>query len=214
MYGVLDSINYPDSTSSGATSTSALPEPVQQRLREVSKRVMRHIGWRQATFSIEFFDDPATDGISILEINPRHSQHAELFAYVDGVPNHHCMLALALDEDPTMPSGRGLMPGPPSWHDRWFADGVVREVPSPEEVARIEKEIPGVRIDIVPDEGQRLSDVDQQDSYSCTEVAHIFTWAAPTSSSTARRSPLRRRAAPRLRPPDRPYDRPHGLEVT
>lgn len=53
----------------------------------------------------------------------------------------------------------------------------MREVPPPEELARIEKEIPGVRIDVVPDEGQRLSDVDQQDSYSY-EVAHIFTGGA------------------------------------
>ncbi len=179
VYGVLDSINYPDSTSFLRHQyPSALPEPVQERLREVSKRVMRHIGWRLATFSIEFFYDPATDGISILEINPRHSQaHAELFAYVDGVPNHHCMLALALGENPAMPVRQGPYALAAKWYYRWFADGIVREVPSPEELARIEKEIPGVRIDIVPDEGQRLSDVDQQDSYSY-ELAHIFTGGA------------------------------------
>jgi hypothetical protein len=179
VYGVLDSINYPDSTSFLRHQyPSALPDPVQQRLHEVSKRVMRRIGWRQATFSIEFFYDPATDGISILEINPRHSQaHAELFAYVDGVPNHHCMLALALGADPAMPFRQGPYALAAKWYYRWFADGVVREVPPPEELARIEKEIPGVRIDIVPDQGQRLSDVDQQDSYSY-EVAHIFTGGA------------------------------------
>jgi hypothetical protein len=67
VYGVLDSINYADSTSFLRHQyPSALPDPVQRRLREVSSRVMRHIGWRQATFSIEFFYDPATDGISIL----------------------------------------------------------------------------------------------------------------------------------------------------
>ncbi len=223
VYGVLDSINYPDSTSFLRHQyPSALPEPVQERLREVSKRVMRHIGWRLATFSIEFFYDPATDGISILEINPRHSQaHAELFAYVDGVPNHHCMLALALGENPAMPVRQGPYALAAKWYYRWFADGIVREVPSPEELARIEKEIPGVRIDIVPDEGQRLSDVDQQDSYSY-ELAHIFT-GVPTSANCARSttavwphydspSTARPTRRPTVRPTPRPERRMRYIE--
>lgn len=44
----------------------------------------------------------------------------------------------------------------------------------PERIAAIEREIPGVRVDVVPGEGQKLSTVSQQDSYSY-EVAHIFT---------------------------------------
>lgn len=140
VYGVLDSINYADSTSFLRHQyPSALPDPVQRRLREVSSRVMQHIGWRQATFSIEFFYDPATDGISILEINPRHSQaHAELFAYVDGVPNHHCMLALALGQDPAMPFRQGPHALAAKWYHRWFTDGVVREIQvRPQHTARV-----------------------------------------------------------------------------
>ncbi|MFE2991066.1 acetyl-CoA carboxylase biotin carboxylase subunit family protein [Streptomyces sp. NPDC059262] len=179
VYGILDSINYPESTSFLRHQyPSALPEPVQERLREVSARVMRRIGWKEATFSIEFFYDPATDEIAILEINPRHSQsHAELFANVDGVPNHHCMLALALGREPAIPFRRGPYALAAKWYYRWFTDGVVHEVPSPEELTRIEEAIPGVRIDVVPDEAQRLSDIGQQDSYSY-EVAHIFTGGA------------------------------------
>ncbi|MFF3491781.1 acetyl-CoA carboxylase biotin carboxylase subunit family protein [Streptomyces sp. NPDC002795] len=176
VYGVLDSINYPDSTSFLRHQyPSALPEPVQQRLRSVAERVMRHIGWSEATFSIEFFHDPATDRTAILEINPRHSQsHAELFTYVDGAANHHSMLALALGRDPALPRRKGPYTLAAKWYYRWFTDGVVHRVPSDEEIARIEREIPGVRIDLVPDEPQHLSDSGHQDSYSY-EVAHIFT---------------------------------------
>jgi biotin carboxylase len=176
VYGVLDSINYPDSTSFLRHQyPSALPAPVQQRLRDVSERVMRRIGMSEATFSIEFFYDPRTDSVAVLEINPRHSQsHAELFQYVDGVPNHHCMLALALGEDPALPNRQGPYALAAKWYYRWFTDGVVRRIPSAEEVERIAESIPGVRIDVVPEEAQRLSDVGQQDSYSY-EVAHIFT---------------------------------------
>ncbi|MBT2396710.1 ATP-grasp domain-containing protein [Streptomyces sp. ISL-100] len=176
VYGVLDSINYPDSSSFLRHQyPSALPEPVVRRLHDVSKRVMRQIGMDAATFSIEYFYDPQTDAINLLEINPRHSQsHAELFEYVDGVPNHHCMLALALGEDPALPHRSGPYEVAAKWYYRWFADGAARRVPTPADIARIEREIPGVRVDVVPDEGQRLSDTPQQDSYSY-ELAHIFT---------------------------------------
>ncbi|GHH53018.1 ATP-grasp domain-containing protein [Streptomyces candidus] len=176
VYGVLDSINYPGSSSFLRHQyPSALPEPVIGRLHDVSKKVMRQVGMDAATFSIEYFYDPQRDALNLLEINPRHSQsHAELFEYVDGVPNHHCMLSLALGRDPALPHRAGPYQVAAKWYYRWFADGTVRQAPGPEDIARIEKEIPGVRIDIVPDEGQRLSDTEQQDSYSY-EIAHIFT---------------------------------------
>ncbi|MET8021632.1 ATP-grasp domain-containing protein [Streptomyces decoyicus] len=176
VYGTLDSINYPDSSSFLRHQyPSALPEPVVRRLRDVSERVMRQIGMDSATFSIEYFYDPQTDEINLLEINPRHSQsHAELFEYVDGAPNHHCMLGLALGEDPGLRDNAGPYTHAAKWYFRWFADGVVHSVPTQEEIARIERDIPGVRLHMVPEEGQRLSRMPEQDSYSF-ELAHIFT---------------------------------------
>ncbi|MFJ4832945.1 acetyl-CoA carboxylase biotin carboxylase subunit family protein [Streptomyces sp. NPDC088747] len=176
VYGVLDSINYPGSSSFLRHQyPSTLPAPVLQRLRDVSKRVIKQIGMDSATFSIEYFYDPGADELNLLEINPRHSQsHAELFEYVDGVPNHHHMLSLALDKDPAVARGAGPYRLAAKWYYRWFADGVVHGVPDEEAVRRIEREIPGVRVDMIPDEGQRLSRMPEQDSYSF-EVAHIFT---------------------------------------
>ncbi|MFI8848813.1 ATP-grasp domain-containing protein [Streptomyces sp. 891-h] len=176
VYGVLDSVNYPDTPSFLRHQyPSRLPEPVQERLAAASERVIRQIGMDAATFSIEFFYDPGKDEIKLLEINPRHSQsHAELFDYVDGVPNHHCMLALAFGRDPALPHRAGPYLCAAKWYHRWFTDGVARRVPSAAEIARVEEEIPGVRIDVVPAEGQRLRNLTQQDSYSY-EIAHIYT---------------------------------------
>lgn len=176
VYGVLDSINYPDSPCFLRHQyPSTLPPPVIAQLHDVTERVMRGIGFDSATFSIEYFYDPGTREINLLEINPRHSQsHAELFQYVDGVPNHHCMVSLALGDDPRMPHREGPYAMAAKWYHRWFTDGVVSRVPGPEEIARIERETPGVRIDVVPEEGSRLSELPQQDSYSY-ELAHIFT---------------------------------------
>ncbi|WP_128382249.1 ATP-grasp domain-containing protein [Streptomyces cavernae] len=179
VYGTLDSINYPDSPCFLRHQyPSTLPQPVLSELHDVSERVMRQIGMDSATFSIEYFYDPRTQEISLLEINPRHSQsHAELFQYVDGVPNHHCMVRLALGDDPRMPHREGQYAMAAKWYHRWFTDGVVRRVPGPEDIARIERETPGVRVEVIPEAGSRLSDLPQQDSYSY-ELAHIFTGGA------------------------------------
>ncbi|MFI6124498.1 acetyl-CoA carboxylase biotin carboxylase subunit family protein [Streptomyces sp. NPDC051064] len=176
VYGVLDSINYPASPCFLRHQyPSSLPAPVIRKLHDVSERTMERIGMDEATFSIEYFYDPKTQDISLLEINPRHSQsHAELFDYVDGAPNHHRMISLALGRDPQLTGGKGRYAVAAKWYYRWFGDGKVHEVPTPERIAAIEREIPGVRIEVVPEEGQKLSTVSGQDSYSY-EVAHIFT---------------------------------------
>ncbi|WP_030254909.1 ATP-grasp domain-containing protein [Streptomyces violens] len=185
VYGTLDSINYPDSSSFLRHQyPSTLPPDVVRRLRTASERVMRQIGMEAATFSIEFFYDPHTDRINLLEINPRHSQsHAQIFHYVEGVPNHHIMVALALGKDPRLTYGTGPYSMGAKWYYRWFTDAVVKDVPSDADIERIEQEIPGVRIDMVPEPGKRLSDSPQQDSYSC-ELAHIFTGADSVEEMT------------------------------
>ena len=165
---MLDSITYPERSSFLRHQyPSQLPEPVQRRLVEVSERVIERVGLNWTTFSVEFFCDPDSGDVCLLEINPRHSQsHAQLFADVDGIANHHAMVELALGQDPDLPRGEGPYDISAKWYHRRFEDGVLRRDPTPEEVARIEREIPGVRVTPVPREGQRLSELLGQDSYS------------------------------------------------
>lgn len=168
VYGVLDSITYPGRSSFLRHQyPSQLPEPVRKRLVELSERVIERVGLNWTTFSVEFFCDPDSGDVSLLEINPRHSQsHAQLFADVDGIANHHAMVELALGRAPDLPHGEGPYEIAAKWYHRRFEDGVLRRGPSPEEVARIEREIPGVRVTPVAREGQRLSELLGQDSYS------------------------------------------------
>jgi hypothetical protein len=168
VYGVLDSITYPERSSFLRHQyPSQLPERVQRRLVEISERVIACIGLDWTTFSVEFFCDPGSGDVCLLEINPRHSQsHAQLFADVDGIANHHAMVELALGRDPDLPRAKGPYAIAAKWYHRRFEDGVLRRGPTPEEVARIEREIPGVRVTPVPREGQRLSELLGQDSYS------------------------------------------------
>jgi hypothetical protein len=178
VHGVLDSITYPDRSSFLRHQyPSQLPERVQQRLVEVSERVIERVGLDWTTFSVEFFCDPESGEVSLLEINPRHSQsHALLFEHVDGIANHHAMVQLALGYDPDMPSGKGPYGIAAKWYHRRFTDGLLRRGPSEEELARVEREVPGVHVAPVPREGQRLSELPSQDSYSY-ELADVIVGA-------------------------------------
>ena len=177
VYGVLDSLIYPEVSSFLRHQyPSQLPERMRERLADVSRRLMAKIGLDNATFSIEFFCDPDTGEINVLEINPRHSQaHAELFEHVDGFPNHHYMLAAALGEDPG-PRGTGPYGISALWYLRRFSDGVLLRGPAEDEIAAIERDLDGVRIHRKAPDGARLSDQPGQDSYSY-ELAQIVVGA-------------------------------------
>src|SRR5699024_15787 len=76
---------------------------VQERMSDISRRVVAKTGLAQSTFNIEFFWDEPTGALNVLEVNARHSQeHAPLFEMVDGVSNHQAMLDVAFGRTPQM----------------------------------------------------------------------------------------------------------------
>jgi hypothetical protein len=168
VYGTVDSITCPDSTSFLRYQyPSSLPSAVTQRMAELSGRVIRQIGLDGITFNIEFFWDSDHDTISLLEVNPRHSQsHAELFEQVDGVANHDHMLQLALGREPRPRHREGTYDIAAKWFVRRATDGVASRVPTAEEVEQVERGIPGCTVDVTVAVGDRLSELYDQDSYS------------------------------------------------
>jgi len=157
---------------------STIPAPVADRMTELSRRVIRQIGLDGITFNIEYFWDAERDALTLLEINPRHSQsHAELFTWVDGVANHHHMVELALGRDPRPPYREGPHAVAAKWFVRRSADGVVRRVPTAEEIERVERTVGDCVIEVTVEPGERLSDRHDQDSYSYS-IAHIHMGGA------------------------------------
>ncbi|MGY2079555.1 ATP-grasp domain-containing protein [Modestobacter sp. SYSU DS0657] len=178
VYGIVDSLHYPGTSSFRRYQyPSQLPDEVQRRMATLSERVIDQIGLEQMTFNIEYFWDPETDRIQLLEVNPRHSQsHALLFERVDGVSNHELLVELALGRQPTEPRGDGSYGIAGKCFLRAFDDGLVTRTPSPEDVARVEREVDGVTVEVVAEQGHRLSELSQQDSYSY-ELALLFIGA-------------------------------------
>ncbi len=74
---------------------SSLPPPVQERMRELAARVLAGMGYHHGFFNLEMFWDPATDRLTLIELNPRlASQLAGLYRRVDGIDPHRMLLEL------------------------------------------------------------------------------------------------------------------------
>ncbi|TGC09100.1 ATP-grasp domain-containing protein [Methanolobus halotolerans] len=178
IYGIVDSIKdqyffsflryeYP----------SCLPDEVQNRMVDVCSRFIKHIGLDNSAFNVEFFYNQANDEVYLLEINSRISQsHADLFEKVHGMSHHRVMLQIALGREPDPLGQNGEFRYAAKFMYRTFEAGKVQRVPSEEEIDEVIKEIPGTIIKTRVVEGQRLSELQMQDSYSY-ELADIFVGA-------------------------------------
>jgi biotin carboxylase len=162
---------------------SKLPARIQRTMNDVTRRIMSHIGFDNSAFNIEYFWDEVQDKIWLLEINTRISQsHCDLFEKVDGVSNHQVTIDLALGQRPDMPSREGEFGLAAKCFLRvFYSDATVTRVPTPEEIAAIEAKIPGTIIMPQVEEGMRLSDLPEQDSYSYA-LAYIYLGAKDQST--------------------------------
>ncbi len=178
IHGVVDSIRFPNrSTFSHYDYPSRLPLKVRQRMTRITEIVLGHIGYDNHPFNIEFYWNQSTDKIWLLEINTRISQsHSDLFEKVDGVSNHQITVELGLGRDPAFPYRKGAFNRASKFFYRKWEDAIVTRVPTAQELSDIEREMPGVLIDLKVGEGTRLNDLNEQDSYSY-DLAWIFIGA-------------------------------------
>lgn len=179
VYGVIDTIRdrRHHSVLSRYVYPSSLPEAVQQRMIDCTRRFLGHIGYDDAPFNIEFYYDPDTDQVWLLEVNSRLSRsHSAIFLLVDGAPHLQVMVDVALGLRPRMPRGRGRYAVAAKHMIRVFEDGRVRSVPSAEDIRRLEQSFPGTVVEINVRPGMQLSALLHQDEYSY-ELGVIFTGA-------------------------------------
>lgn len=168
VHGIIDSFRYPGVSSFLRYQyPSRLPGKIRETLADLSKQVIRQIGLNNSAYNIEFFIEKGTGRIGLLEINPRISQsHADVFEKVDGASNHEIMLAVALGEKPDFPFRRGRFNCAAKFFLRTFNDATVTHVPTDRELNRLKQIFPGTLIEVMVKEGDRLSALPGQDSYS------------------------------------------------
>ena len=179
IYATIDSFREPYLPSfSSYQYPSTLPPDVQKRMTVISKTIMEYIGYDNAPCNIEYFWDMESNRIWLLEINPRISEsHCDLFEKVDGSSSHQIAVDLALGVKPSPVRGKGEYNCAGKFFVRSFEDAMVTRVPSDDEIRTIEEElVPGSIIKIKAEEGKRLSEMMDQDSYSYN-TAIIFIGA-------------------------------------
>jgi hypothetical protein len=167
--GVVDSYRLADRPSfSHFQYPSKLDHAIKRRLADVTREVIGALGYDQAAFNAEYFVDEETGEFGLLEINPRISQsHAELFEFVDGTPNYEVAAALSVGRAPELRRGDGDHVCAAKFFIRAFEDAHVTRVPDEDEVAALEDELGGAHIEVLVREGLRLSEIREQDPYSC-----------------------------------------------
>lgn len=179
IYGVVDSLREGQHNSSFSRYQypSKLPQEIQDRAIEATHKVMGHMDYQNGAFNIEFFWDPESDRLYLLEINSRISKsHCPLFLMVDGSPNLQVPLELALGREPDFPYRKGDHRLAGKFMVRYYEDGLVERSPTDEDIERLRERFPEARVKVEASQGMQLSDLALQDSYSY-EVAVIFLGA-------------------------------------
>lgn len=176
IYGAIDSIREGGAGSSFSRYEypSKLPQKVLDRMKELTRKLLTHVGLDHSAFNVEFFWDEETDRVSLLEVNTRLSKsHAPLFQDVDGYSHQKIGLDLALGHRPQFPKGAGDWPSAAKFMVRLFQDGKICRVPSQTEIHHMQTRYPEALVQVLVGEGERLSHLAFQDSYSF-EIADIF----------------------------------------
>jgi biotin carboxylase len=182
-YGTVDSIRYPQVLSFFYyLYPSTLPPRIQEKMAEISRTIMSHIGYDNAGFNIEYYWDEVQNKIWLLEINTRIAQsHCDLFEIVDGVSHQQVTVDLGLGRKPDMPHREGEKNVAAEFFYRvFFRDATVARAPSRAEIEVAAEQADGTRIVSYLKKGMQLSDLPEQDAYSFA-VASIWMGASKQS---------------------------------
>ncbi|WP_288131562.1 hypothetical protein [Microbulbifer sp.] len=178
VHGIIDTVK--DSKNLSFTRyeyPSVWPRHAQEKICEAGERLLRHMGFDNSAFGIEFFWDKRHDSFKILEINTRISQsHCDQFIKVHGVSNHQVPIDLAFGRIPDLSHYRGDYRTAAKFMLRRYRDTVLERAPTPAQIECVERDFPDSKIVITAEEGRSLSEQSMPDSYSF-EIANIWLGA-------------------------------------
>lgn len=160
VIGVTDSIFYPGTQSFQRFEyPSRIGTDIKQRMAQIAVRLIEAIGFDNALFNIEFFYDPESDRIWIIEINPRMCpQFADLMEKVNGVNTYEIALAIAAGDKPVIHRPDAPYRVAASFVLRLFEDRRVLSIPSPGDLDRLAELFPDARLKVLCRVGARLSE--------------------------------------------------------
>lgn len=107
--GIVDSVMYPGTQAFMRFDyPSRLPQAVRDRALRLASKFLQAIGFTHGCFNMEFFQDAATDTLTVIEFNPRlAAQLSDLYLRATGFDAHQVSILLAHGIDPEAPSEQG-----------------------------------------------------------------------------------------------------------
>ncbi len=162
--GVVDAVVYPGTQAFMRWDfPSQLPSTVQQRALAVAQTFLSAIGFSHGLFNMEFFHDPVTGKLSVIEFNPRlASQFSDLYRRVHGIDPHALSLALAMGQDPlTLVPQAGIADTPragaaSSLVYRAFSADELPPMPGAAQCAELRRQFPDALLYTFPKRGHAL----------------------------------------------------------
>ncbi len=158
--GVVDAVMYPGTQAFMRWEhPSRLSAAVQARALDVAQRFLTAVGFSHGMFNLEFFHDPATDRLTVIEVNPRlASQFSDLYRRVHGLDPHAMSLALALGQDPAaLPRSAALGGAAASLVYRALLPGSTPAMPSAARQAALMRRHPDALLFCFPKSGHSLA---------------------------------------------------------
>ena len=158
--GVVDAIMYPGTQAFMRWEhPSRLATRVQERAMGVAQKFLAAVGYTHGFFNMEFFHDPVSDRLSVIEFNPRlASQFADLYLRVQGRDAHAMSLALALGQNPAeLPRSAPTAGAAASQVYRSFDPHARVRMPGAAQQAALAQALPDARLFLYPKTGHSLA---------------------------------------------------------
>ena len=200
VLGVVDAVMYPGTHSFMRFELpTRLDTQVQARAVEVARRFLSAVGFDHGFFNMEFFHDPLSDRLAVIEFNPRlASQFGDLYRRVLGVDPHAMALALASGLSPASVARQPPSAGAAaSFVYRSFDPERMPAMPSLWQRAALTKAFPDALLFLYPKSGHSLArdfkwlgshrygilhlgGADAGDLHRrCEEASALLGWSAP-----------------------------------
>jgi hypothetical protein len=158
--GVVDAIMYPGTQAFMRWDYPSKSDGrVQARALDVARRFLGAIGYAHGFFNMEFFHDPRSDRLAVIEFNPRlASQFGDLYARVQGRNAHAMSVALALGQDPQdLPRSQPTAGAAASLVYRAFSATSAPPMPSAAQRAQLQHEFADALLFAYPKAGHSLN---------------------------------------------------------
>jgi hypothetical protein len=162
VLGMSDEVMYPN-PNNGAYSfmrfeyPSRYAAPWRSKVEATTLEVMRAYGFEHGFFNLEFFLNPETGDLKLIEVNPRMAaQLAEFYRWCEGIDVYELAFTMACGGDVHLPANTPRFGAAASFVWRSFDGSSCPRLPTPDDMAWLEREYPEARLKCYPKSGDSL----------------------------------------------------------